>query len=154
MSGASPRIRLELDSHPECAALVRGVLGAFGDSVALDRRLLDDAATAISEACNNVVLHAYDGGPGPLTVSFAITPAGLEAVVSDRGGGLREAPGTNGSLRLGLAVIAALADRAEFSSAADVGTEVRMVFAERDRELPAPDLPLEAPPRVLAVSRR
>jgi serine/threonine-protein kinase RsbW len=105
------------------------MVGAFADAVHLDAPLLSDLVTAVSEACNNVVLHAYSGAPGPLSVSLALTQGGVEAVVADRGEGLTQAPAREGSLGLGLGVIAALADRAEFRSYDDAGTQVRMTFA-------------------------
>ena len=55
----SPSVRLELDSRPETLTLVRGMLGGVGELLAVDPELLDDLKTAVSEACNNVVLHAY-----------------------------------------------------------------------------------------------
>ncbi len=60
-----PAVRLELDSSPETLTLVRGALGAVAEVLALDPELLDDLKTAVSEACNNVVMHAYDGVAGP-----------------------------------------------------------------------------------------
>ena len=64
-----PTVRLDLDSRPETLTLVRGALGGVADQLALDPELLDDLKTAVSEACNNVVMHAYDDDtPGPLEV--------------------------------------------------------------------------------------
>jgi serine/threonine-protein kinase RsbW len=119
------------------------MLAAFADAVNLDGRLFNDAATAISEACNNVVLHAYKGRSGPLTVWLGFGPEGLEAVVTDRGAGLTRAPPRGGSLGLGLGVIAALADRAEFRSRDQAGTQVRMTFAApKSKAPPSPRVPI------------
>ena len=57
----SSAVRLELDSRPERVALVRGMLVGLGGLLAWDAVLVDDLKTAVSEACNNVVLHAYGG---------------------------------------------------------------------------------------------
>ncbi len=84
-----PTLRLELESRPECVTLVRSMIAGLGEFLELDLELLDDLRTAISEACNNVVLHAYDGRPGPLIVSLEITRDGFEVVVLDRGGGIQ-----------------------------------------------------------------
>ena len=62
----APAVRLELDSRPETLTLVRGVLAGVAELIGLDPELLDDLKTAVSEACNNVVMHAYDGVAGPL----------------------------------------------------------------------------------------
>ena len=73
LNEASPAVRLELDSRPETLTLVRGVLAGVAELIGLDPELLDDLKTAVSEACNNVVMHAYGGETGPLEVrmSFA-----------------------------------------------------------------------------------
>jgi serine/threonine-protein kinase RsbW len=123
---------LELDSRPECLTLVRGMLAAVGEAVGFEPELLDDLKTAISEACNNVVLHAYDGSTGPLVVTLLIGLDAVEATVRDRGGGIHHVSAPSDErMGVGLAVISALADRAEFLSAPDGGTEVRMSFRGR-----------------------
>jgi serine/threonine-protein kinase RsbW len=141
---------LELDSRPECLTLVRGMLAAVAEAVGFEPELLDDLKTAISEACNNVVLHAYDGSTGPLEVTLQIGPDAVEATVRDRGGGIRHVSASSDErMGVGLAVISALADRAEFLSAPDGGTEVRMSFRARGAgvRVPAPKVPrAELPP--------
>ena len=89
----------------------------------LDRILADDLRTAVSEACNNVVLHAYPTSPGPLIFSLAIRADTVEAVVRDRGAGIRPGCMGNRGLGMGVSVISALADRAEFESNPGTGTE-------------------------------
>jgi serine/threonine-protein kinase RsbW len=131
----SPAVRLELDSRPECVTLVRSVLAALGDALALELELLDDLKTAISEACNNVVVHAYRDAPGPMLVELAIGRDRVEAVVRDHGGGIKQASSTEDRMGVGLAVISALADRAEFVSEPDGGTTVRMSFTGGSAEL-------------------
>ena len=64
----APTLTLELDSRPETLTLVRGMLGGIAELLTMDAELLDDLKTAVSEACNNVVLHAYPEGSGPLSV--------------------------------------------------------------------------------------
>jgi anti-sigma regulatory factor (Ser/Thr protein kinase) len=124
----SATVCLELESRPECVTLVRSVLSGLGERLGLDPELLDDLKTAVSEACNNVVLHAYADEPGPLTIRLDVTPDGVDALVRDRGSGIqRVAPGVD-RMGVGLAVISALADRAEFLSGPDGGTDVRMSF--------------------------
>jgi anti-sigma regulatory factor (Ser/Thr protein kinase) len=131
----SATVRLELESRPECVTLVRSVLSALGESTALDPESLDDVRTAVSEACNNVVVHAYDGTPGPLAVSLTVAQDGLEAVVEDRGTGIRQLAAGEDRMGVGLAVITALADRAEFARNGDRGTQVTMAF---ERTIQAP----------------
>ncbi len=126
-----PTVRLELDSRRERVTLVRGVLARLGELVAFDAAFLDDLRTAVSEACNNVVLHAYGGEPGPLLLDLKLTRDGVEIVIRDRGRGIRQIVSSDNGMGVGLALIGALADRAEFVSAPEGGTEVRMSFIGR-----------------------
>lgn len=130
----APAVRLELDSRPETLTLVRGVLAGVAELIGLDPELLDDLKTAVSEACNNVVMHAYDGETGPLAVRMYIEPEAIEVVVLDRGCGLPPLAPADETIRgVGLSVIRALAEQAEFRTPPDGGTEIRMSFAgERD----------------------
>jgi serine/threonine-protein kinase RsbW len=134
LTGDSPAVRLELDSRPETLTLVRGVLAGVAELIGLDPELLDDLKTAVSEACNNVVMHAYDGETGPLAVRMYIEPEAIEVVVLDHGSGLPPlAPADETIHGVGLSVIRALAQQAEFHAVPDGGTEVRMSFAgQRD----------------------
>jgi len=130
-SQGTPTVRLELDSRPECLTLVRGALSAIGETLAFEPELLDDIKTAVSEACSNVVLHAYPDEPGPLAVVVAVGHDQVQAVVHDRGTGIRSVSSGEDRMGVGLAVITALAERAEFISTPGEGTEVRMEFAGR-----------------------
>ncbi|MGI8571823.1 MAG: ATP-binding protein [Solirubrobacteraceae bacterium] len=125
-----PAVRLELESTPECPSLVRGALSAVGEEVALDSRLLDDIKTAATEACNNVVTHAYRGLPGPLSVCTYLEPSSLEVVVRDYGLGISDDLVDDDQERgVGLPIIEALTREATFRRCDDGGTEVRMQFA-------------------------
>jgi len=103
------------------------MLSGVSEALSFDAELVEDLKTAVSEACNNVVLHAYDGRPGPLVVGLGVLPDGVRAVVRDRGAGIRLVASSD-RMRVGLAMIGALANRAEFLSRPDGGTEVRMTF--------------------------
>lgn len=108
---------------------MRSTLAGFGQYLKLDPELLDDLKTAISEACNNVVLHAYGDGVGPMLVSLEVSADGLGVTVRDHGIGLQRVSAAEDRMGVGLAVISALASRAEFGSEPGEGTEVRMSFA-------------------------
>ena len=124
-------VRLELDNRPESPALVRAARAGVAELLEFDTELFDDLKTAVSEACNNVVLHAYDGEPGPLVVGLEIQPDWVEVMVRDWGGGFKRVAASEERMGVGLAVISALAHRVEFISAPDGGTEVRMAFTGR-----------------------
>jgi len=126
------RLRIELVSVPGSVGLVRSMIRTLARGAGLDARLVDDMRSAISEACNNVVLHAYPSVPGPLIFSLAVRGDSIEAVVRDQGNGIRPGAGRNRGLGMGVALINSLADRAEFKSS-ELGTEVRMRFTRPAR---------------------
>lgn len=111
---------------------MRQALSGLAETIELDPIELNDISTAVSEACNNVVLHAYEGAEGPLEVEVCSGSEGLEVVVRDHGGGIRprlEPREENAPGGIGLPVIHALSTRVEFLEPPGGGTEVRMVFA-------------------------
>jgi anti-sigma regulatory factor (Ser/Thr protein kinase) len=112
------------------------MLAGLGEFLELDAELLDDLKTAISEACNNVVLHAYSDGPGPLHLALEITPESFDVSVRDEGSGIQRVSPADNRMGVGLAVISALANRAEFQSAPGEGTEVKMSFDTHSLDLP------------------
>ncbi|WP_249010847.1 ATP-binding protein [Conexibacter sp. DBS9H8] len=129
-------VRLDLESLPENVALVRAALSGIADAVGLGDELTSDLKTALSEACNNVALHAYEGGSGPLVTEIAVTAHGVSVSVRDEGSGLRRISGGEDRMGLGLAVISALASQSEFRRPEEGGTEVRMFFRRAATDQP------------------
>jgi len=131
ITSTESELRLVLPSQAENVALVRRALAGVVDVLGLgDARLLDINA-AVSEACNNVVVHAYEGKDGPMDIYLSIRPSELEVIVRDDGVGIRPnvpEPGLEVQ-GLGLSLIHALTDRVEFLGGMGEGTEVRMGFA-------------------------
>jgi serine/threonine-protein kinase RsbW len=128
------KVRLELDSRPGCVTLVRAMLAATSDTLGFEPELLDDLKTAVSEACNNVVVHAYNGGPGPLSVHLDIQEGTVGVTVRDQGRGFQQAVPSEERMGVGLAVISALSDRVEVLGGKGGGAEVRMEFASAGSE--------------------
>jgi len=142
---ALAKVQLELRSPPESPALVRAALAGLAEQLEFDPHLLDDLKTAVSEACNNVVVHAYRDEPGPLVVALAIDVDAIEVVVRDQGSGFGRVTPSGDRLGVGLPIINALADRVEFISARGEGTEVRMEFiGRRVGKPPPPAIELES----------
>ena len=56
-------VRLTLPARPENVAVIRHVLGAFAEALRLPDDLVEDMRLAVTEACTNVVRHAYADGP-------------------------------------------------------------------------------------------
>ncbi len=122
-------VRLTLPARPENVAVVRHVLGAFAEALELPAAVAEDMRLAVTEACTNVVRHAYDDRhePGPLEV--VIRPEGdrLEVIVSDRGRGIGHSPDIAGP-GLGLPLIAAIAHSLEIQHAPTAGSRLAMSF--------------------------
>ncbi len=127
----APNVCLTLSNQPENVLLVRETLSGLAETVGVDGVELNDIRTAVTEACNNVVLHAYEGREGPLQVELYLAPATVEVVVRDHGTGIRPhiRSEEEEALGIGLSIIQALAPRVEFKDVAGGGTEVRMEFS-------------------------
>ena len=85
---------------------------------------------AVSEACTNVVVHAYAGrtAPGSLELDAGVAGDVLRVVVRDHGVGLVPHPESSGA-HLGLPLIGALSRRLEIRRRESTGTtEVVMEF--------------------------
>lgn len=144
-AGPPPNVRLDLSNRSENVLLVREMLTGVAELIELETSDLYDIRTAVTEACNNVVLHAYEGGEGPLEVELRASEESVEVIVRDYGVGIkpriRSAEET--ALGIGLPLIQALVHSVEFSDATDEGgTEVRMNFlapSKRALESPAED---------------
>jgi serine/threonine-protein kinase RsbW len=135
---AAPDMRLVLSNRPDNVALVRQALGGLAASLGIHENLLADMKTAVSEACNNVVLHAYADEGGPLEVFVCPDAHEIAVVVCDEGTGIqpREPEPEAAMHGVGLSLIQALTEKVEFVGGADQGTEVRMTFrSERALEL-------------------
>ena len=133
-----PNVRLDLANRRENVVLVREMLTGVADAIDLDGSDLDDIRIAVTEACNNVVLHAYDGEEGPLEVELRVAAAGaLEIVVRDRGTGIaRQARAADDvAFGIGLPVIRALVHSVALRDMAGGGTEVRMEFVTLEAAL-------------------
>jgi serine/threonine-protein kinase RsbW len=124
-------VRLDLESRPETLTLVRGMLGGVAELLGIDPELLDDLKTAVSEACNNVVMHAYDGATGPMRVRLYVAADAIRVSVDDDGVGISPPPSADLPTGVGLPVIQALADQAHFMRRPEGGTEVAMTFGAR-----------------------
>jgi serine/threonine-protein kinase RsbW len=125
---------LLLRSRPQTLTIVRGMLSGLAELLEMDPELLDDLKTSVSEACNNVVLHAYPSGPGPMEIRVFTDANELRVTVRDEGiGPAGLAAGGEGTHGIGVSVIEALARETHFIAREGGGTEVAMIFdGERD----------------------
>ena len=65
----APDLELTLPARPENVAVARHAIGGFADVLDVPDQTLADVKLAVTEACTNVVVHAYPDGEGPLGVS-------------------------------------------------------------------------------------
>ena len=124
----SPDLELTLPARAENVAVVRHAFGGIGDAFDVSEQVLADVKLAVTEACTNVVVHAYEGdAEGPLGVAATLGPDRLVVVGRDEGRGIVPRPDSPG-LGLGLPLIATLAESLELLKGANDETEVRMTF--------------------------
>ena len=135
--GPAPEVVLNMPARAEGVGVVRQALAGMADALAFDAAVLSDMKMAVTEACTNVVVHAYDEEAGELEVEMLAGEEDLTIVVRDHGAGIQPRPTRNtpAALGLGLPLIAALSDAFELRGSVGEGTEVRMSFAYvRDRD--------------------
>jgi anti-sigma regulatory factor (Ser/Thr protein kinase) len=131
----TPDLELKLPARAENVAVVRHAFGGFAEALSVDEQTLADIKLAITEACTNVVIHAYeDDEDGALEVDASIDDRRLTVVIRDRGRGIVPRPDSPG-LGLGLPLIATLAESLELGKDDADHTEVRMTFALDEDEL-------------------
>lgn len=116
-----------LPAKSENVAVIRHALAGLAEEIGMDEPGLADLKTVVTEACMNVVVHAYQGQPGPLNVEAKPDTDGLTVTVRDEGVGIRpQADHDRDSLRLGLSLIAALSSSFSIAGGLDQGTEITM----------------------------
>lgn len=126
MSDEARGLRLNLPSRPENVAVVRHALAGLAEALGMDEPGVADLKSVVTEACMNVVVHAYDE-VGPMEVDAIPGAEGLTVTVRDYGNGIRpRAEFDRASLRLGLPLIAALAQSFEIAGGLAQGTRITM----------------------------
>jgi serine/threonine-protein kinase RsbW len=128
-------VRLTFPAKADYLLLARLALAGLARGLPVDADVLADLKLAVTEACGNVVRHAYrDGQEGPVAVALVVRADRLEMIVEDQGSGIDRPdtghPGPDGSPLeggMGLAIMRAVVDDFAVSAGADGhGTVVRM----------------------------
>ena len=114
---------------PASVAEARAAVAGFAARAGADESELGAVKLAVSEAVSNVVIHAYvdRDGPGPIHVSVAREPDGVQVAVADEGRGMiprTDSPGSG----LGLPLIAQMTHGFQLDRAESGGTTLRMQF--------------------------
>ena len=109
---ADTSVEFVLPAKVENVALVRHALSGLAEVYGMDAEVIADLKTVVTEACSNVVTHAYEPDEtGELRVVAGVDGDQVVVTVSDSGRGIRPlADVERRSLRLGLPLIAALTD--------------------------------------------
>lgn len=118
------------------AAVIRQAIGGIGAELGLAADAVDDIKLAVSEACANVVVHAYPEEPGSLEVEFRPGDDALVVGIYDDGIGLspHRPPDEDGALEsaglgLGLELMATLTREMSIGARPSGGTSIRLEFA-------------------------
>lgn len=121
--------RLVFAADAEAVPSARRAVTRFARHHGVEGERLADVALAVSEACTNVVVHAYrdQPAPGAISVVMAIEETNLRVHVGDAGMGLRPRSDSPG-LGLGLPIIASVTDGFAVESGEAGGTELCMRF--------------------------
>jgi serine/threonine-protein kinase RsbW/stage II sporulation protein AB (anti-sigma F factor) len=121
-------MELALTALPAQVSIARRAVGDLAIVAGLDDDQRASVALAISEACSNVVVHAYAGtDPGELRVWAQAAEGRLTVTVGDRGRGMcprSDSPG----IGLGLPLMASLCSTLEVRERHGGGTEICMLF--------------------------
>jgi serine/threonine-protein kinase RsbW len=137
-TGGPPRgtVVMTLDALPENLALTRLALAGVAANAGASREVVADLKLAVTEACTNVIRHAYGDADetGTIVVRYTGEPGMVEVEVEDSGSGfeIAAAPPTteeNGAGNgMGLMIIRVLTDELEIS---DTGSGMRLRFVKR-----------------------
>ncbi|MBG9734807.1 anti-sigma B factor RsbW [Paenibacillus alvei] len=133
------RVKLSLPAQAEYVELARLTLYGIASRIGFSYEDIEDMKVAISEACNNAVLYAYDSHGGVVEVLFEVAKDEIEIIVQDEGASFDAASKTNGlealhdkqlediqAGGLGFYLMQALMDEVEVKSVDGHGTVVKM----------------------------
>jgi serine/threonine-protein kinase RsbW len=113
--------------------VARQAVADYCERLGVPRPLIDDVKLVVTEACTNVVLHAYDNGTRRRLRTFELAahlePGALLVSVSDQGRGIA-APSRNRGLGLGLRLALQLSGAMQTRAGeGGLGTRLTMRFA-------------------------
>ncbi len=133
-SSARP-VRLTIPARAEFIILGRLALTGLCRASGAPDEVLGDLKLALTEACSNVVRHAYEEGrEGDVEIVYQLAPDRITIEVADGGAGFppprlagAEGDGEPDEGGLGIAIIRALSDEFEVARRPDGGTRLRFV---------------------------
>jgi len=130
-------VKVEIPALSEYVAVIRLAISGVATRMHFNIEEIEDIKIAVSEACTNVVQHAYpENEPGNITLVATLSSEKLDITITDTGKGFDaknpvsdKQDGSNGvnfGLGLGLTFIRSLMDSSEIISVPNKGTTVRM----------------------------
>ena len=124
-------VHLRFPARAEYLLLARLAVSGVARRMTLGRKEVADLKLAVTEACSNVVRHAYPGSEGgEIELELLARDDRLELVVEDHGTGmalpLPAAPEPSERGGMGLPIIRAVVDELEISPGKKGGTVVHM----------------------------
>jgi len=123
-------IDLSIPAIPEYVSVVRLTASVIANRIGFDFEEIEDIKVAVSEACNNVVVHSKK--EDNFDIRFISESERIGITVKDNGSGFDLAEYTSPDLKnpsdhgLGIFVIKSLMDRVEVNSSKESGTEIKM----------------------------
>ncbi|MDK8183187.1 anti-sigma B factor RsbW [Paenibacillus sp. UMB4589-SE434] len=133
------QVRLTLPAQADYVDLVRLTLYGIASKIGFSYEEIEDMKVAVSEACNNAVLYAYNRDGGMVDIAFDIGNNELGLTIRDEGNSFHAEHETQELLGwhdksidevqaggLGFYLMQALMDEVEVVSIEGRGTEVRM----------------------------
>lgn len=124
------KLALSYEAKAENVPLARAAVASLAEGLGAEEPLLGDLKTVVTEACSNVVRHAYPDGDGRFEIEAFPVGEELAIVVRDSGTGLRpDLTHDESTMRIGLGLISQLSSHFGIGPNPDGGTEVRVRFA-------------------------
>jgi len=120
-------LSLKLAAEPQNVRQARDEAASCAEALGMSAAGVEDLKTIVSEACSNIVRHAYpaDAAERPMEVEMEKTDGELTVTVRDCGIGIRPPTGARpSSLRLGFILMGSLADFLQLRTGRDRGTEL------------------------------
>lgn len=127
MQAEATSLSLTLAAEPQNVRRARDEAAHYAEGLGLTAAAIDDLKTIVSEACSNIVRHAYpeDETDRPMEVEMENSDRVLTLTVRDSGAGIRPPTGARpNSLRLGFILMASLADFLQLRTGRGRGTEL------------------------------
>jgi anti-sigma regulatory factor (Ser/Thr protein kinase) len=130
-AGDADTVELRMTPKPENLALARLALTGVGAVAGATDAAVSELKLAVTEACTNAILHAYNGGAvGELVVRYRVDTAALEVEVEDDGNGFDPddpaADGSSDGQGMGLMIIRAITTDVRLASD-DSGSRISFV---------------------------